>query len=130
MFADCSCFHCLTLRVTSCIKLPASSISFFSGMTPEGSRWRKLTKTMAHHVFSYVHGDKLLTVMYGKSVTNKLRCNHRSPAPGLDDFLFARLVQRINFALKFVINKWAFFKRTCHTLFFDSRSVDLTWFCV
>jgi hypothetical protein len=53
-------------------------------VSPISSAQRELAKLMTDHILIYVDRDELVAVMYGKSMTNKLRRNRRPPRPGFD----------------------------------------------
>ena len=64
---------------------------------------------MPDHVLRDVYRYELLAVVHGKRVTDKIRCDHRSPAPGLHDLLLTRLIQIVHFLLKLEMDERTFF---------------------
>lgn len=61
-------------------------------MAAEDAGGSELAKLVTHHVLGDVHGDELITVMHGDSLTHKVGRNHRSPGPCLDGNLLVRLL--------------------------------------
>src|SRR5690554_1711487 len=58
---------------------------FLFSMASECARGRKLTKLMTYHIFRYIHRDKLIPIVDGEGMTNKIRRDYRSSRPGLDN---------------------------------------------
>ncbi len=60
-----------------------------TGVAAESAGGSELTELVAYHVFGYVHGDKLVTVVHCESMAHELGGDHGCAAPGLDDILLA-----------------------------------------
>ena len=50
---------------------------------------RKLAKFVPHHVFGYVNGEKVLSVVYGEIETDEIRGDRGTPGPSLDGLAIA-----------------------------------------
>ena len=61
-------------------------------MAAEDAGRSELAKLVTHHILGDVHGDELITVMHGDSLTHKVGRNHRSSGPCLDGNLLVRLL--------------------------------------
>ena len=62
----------------------------------EDSRWRKLSKLMAHHVFGHKDRVKNLSVMNQERVADEIGGNRRAAGPGLDRLLATGVVQLLD----------------------------------
>lgn len=74
----------------------------------------KLAQAMADHVFSHIHGDKVLAVVNEKSVTNQVRSDHGGTCPSLDRALLLRVVELVHLFEEGLLNEGAFFKGAWH----------------
>src|SRR5579859_1238374 len=94
------------------------------------SRRGKLTELMAHHVFRDVHGNKLLSIMDGNSVTHHFRENRGTPRPSLHYLLLETSIQELDFLQQVAVDERAFFKRPCQLIlpFTSSRAVSQSTF--
>jgi len=79
-------------------------------MSPEGSRWRKLTHSVAYHVFRDMKGSEPLAVVDLKIQTNKLGCDLRPPTPGLDRTPIIGFLGLGDFLPESGVNEKAFFQ--------------------
>ena len=61
-------------------------------MAAEDAGGSELAKLVTHHVLGDVHGDELVAVMHGDSLTHEVGRNHRSSRPCLDGNLLVRLL--------------------------------------
>ncbi len=77
----------------------ASLVFLITRVTTETPCRRKLTQAMTYHIFRNIYGDELFAVVYRKRMSYKIRSDHRSAAPCLDDLLLAALVKLIDFLL-------------------------------
>jgi len=75
----------------------------------EDSRWRKFSKFMAHHVFSYKDGIENFPVMHQKCVPNEFRGNHRAARPRLNRLFYARDIHLVDFFEEVSVNERTFF---------------------
>lgn len=78
-------------------------------MTTEVTRRSELAEFVSDHVFSYVNGNKLISVVDSDRLTNEVRRNHTCSRPGLDDRLLIALGLSDYFRLEFRVNEWSFF---------------------
>ena len=69
----------------------------------------KLAEFVAYHVFSYINGDKFVTVMNCECMANEFGGDHRCAAPGLDDILFAGSFHVGHFLLELNADEGTFF---------------------
>lgn len=65
-------------------------------MAFESTGRSEFAKLMADHIFSDVNRYVLSAVVNSDCVSNKARQDCRCTGPGLDDFLFFSLVQRVD----------------------------------
>lgn len=84
-------------------------------MAAKGARGRKLTKPMAYHVFRYIDGDKLLTVMHGNRMPHKVWRNHRGSRPRLDNFFRACGIELLDFLEELRMDVRTFFEGSRHS---------------
>lgn len=87
-------------------------------MTTEVTRRSELAEFVSDHVFSYVNGNKLISVVDSDRLTNEVRRNHTCSRPGLDDRLLIALGLSDYFRLEFRVNEWSFFSERLIMLLF------------
>ena len=75
----------------------------------ECARRGELAQSVADHVFGNVDRHVAASVVNCDRMSNHLREDHRSAAPGADDFLFIFLVHGLNSFKQFRFNERAFF---------------------
>jgi hypothetical protein len=81
-------------------------------MTAEVTSGCKFTQAMPNHVFGDVNGHMTSAIMYGDGMTNHLREDGASPAPGSEHFLFSGGIHRFDSFQKLRGYKRPFFKRS------------------
>lgn len=86
-------------------------------MTTEVTRRSELAEFVSDHVFSYVNGNKLISVVDSDRLTNEVRRNHTCSRPGLDDRLLVPSASDY-FRLEFRVNEWSFFSERLIMLLF------------
>ena len=72
------------------------------------ARGRKFAEFMTDHVLGNENGIKRLSVMHQKRVADKIRRHHRTPRPGLNWFLRARVVHLIDLLQKMRFEEGSF----------------------
>ena len=55
-------------------------------MTTEDTGWCELAQFVANHIFSHIHGDKLVSVVYSYSLADKIGRYHGSSRPSLNGY--------------------------------------------
>ena len=73
-------------------------------MAAEDAGGSELAEFVTDHVFGDVHGNELIAVMHGDSLTHKVGRNHRSSRPCLDGNLLVRLLRLDYTFFQFVEN--------------------------
>jgi len=61
-------------------------------MAAEDAGRSEFAKFVTHHILGDVHGDKLVAIVHGNSLTHKVGRNHRSSRPCLDGNLLVGLL--------------------------------------
>lgn len=61
-------------------------------MAAEDAGGSELAKLVTHHVLGDVHGDELVAIVNGNSLTHKVGRYHRSSRPCLDGNFLVRLL--------------------------------------
>ena len=78
-------------------------------MTFECAGGGKLSELVADHLLSNVNRNKLVSIMNGDSVADKVRGDHAGTGPGLDHlFLFAAIIHSKDPLLEGFLNVWTF----------------------
>src|SRR5438309_1010877 len=86
-------------------------------MTPEGSRWCKLTKSVTNHSLNNQHRDKVFSVVNHQRMPDKIRRNLTCTRPGFNWLIFIHLFLLRNFLKQFFVYIWSFFAASTHTYF-------------
>lgn len=73
-------------------------------MAAEDAGGSELAKLVTHHVLGDVHGDELVAIVHGNSLTHEVGRNHRSSRPCLDGNLLVGLLSLDNSFFQFVEN--------------------------
>lgn len=73
----------------------------------EGTCRREFAELVAHHIFRYIHRNKLASVVHSKRVPDKVWSNQGVTTPRFDYLLFLGLIERVYFALQLVVDVWA-----------------------
>ena len=77
-------------------------------MAPEGTGGGEFAQLVTYHILGDVHGDMLLSVMYGNGVTDHIGEDGGRPGPSLDDGLLAGVVHFLDPGKKPFADKRAF----------------------
>ena len=83
-------------------------------MTSEGSCRRKLAELVTDHIFRYIYGNMLASVVNGKGVADKVGEDCGGAAPGLENLLLAVLIHLLNSFEQFRLHKGSFFNASAH----------------
>ena len=80
-----------------------------AGVELKGSSRSKLAQLMTNHGLGDVDRHVLAAVMYGQSVAEHVGDDGRTTRPGLDDLLFALLVEGIDLLEQVLVDEGALF---------------------
>lgn len=87
-------------------------------MASEVTGWGEFAKFVTNHILGNEYGYERLAIVYGNSLPNHIRNNHRSTRPGFNDRFTIGLLRLLHLFHQLMEDVGSFFDRSCHLSFY------------